>query len=447
MRESFTPLPPLKGEKPDGHVRPETIPEWIVWWAMTWIYPLWFLGGLYIVGSILGWVLCCLLLVKILAQDASTSAQQRIRFSWVIWFWIVGMLAMEIALLVGHLDYNLGLDMIIKSSLGWAKGWAALALYLLAACLPIRPQIITRAVCVVGLQTLLTVPVILVATSLHLPETLYISPLQFVGGPGTEFFDVRLFEIDPTTDQLRWRLFAPWAPALGMVGNVYVVLSLQEENRNWRFLGVGGAILLCLVCKSRLAVVALLLVPAVTMLLRRIGRPIVLIVLGALSSISGIFAPILAEAWSGLWESFRSARADSSRVRHALNRIALYRWQTEAPIWGHGVVERGSHVVEWMPIGSHHTWAGLLFVKGLVGWLALALPMLATALALLWRGSDQRYRLGSAGFGLILILMLYTFGENLEILVYLYWPGIIFLGLALQEHQHLPTDGMTPSEP
>jgi len=34
-----------------------------------------------------------------------------------------------------------------------------------------------------------------------------------------------------------------------------------------------------------------------------------------------------------------------------------------------------------------------------------------------------------------MILFLYTFGENLEILIYLLWPGIIVLGLALQENE------------
>jgi hypothetical protein len=93
-----------------------------------------------------------------------------------------------------------------------------------------------------------------------------------------------------------------------------------------------------------------------------------------------------------------------------------------------------------MPIGTHNTWAGLLFVKGLVGLLALAVPMLATVATLLWRGSNPRYQLGSVGLGLILILCLYSFGENLEILAYLYWPGVIVLGMALKEPQAPPID-------
>jgi hypothetical protein len=117
----------------------------------------------------------------------------------------------------------------------------------------------------------------------------------------------------------------------------------------------------------------------------------------------------------------------------ALKRIAIDRWRRGAPVWGHGVVKPGPHLVEAMPIGSHHTWAGLLYVKGLVGFVALAIPMAISAIELLRRALGSRYALGSAGLAVLAILFLYTFGENLEILVYLYWPGMIFFGMALQE--------------
>ena len=56
------------------------------------------------------------------------------------------------------LDYDLPTSKLIKSSIGWAKGCALLALYPLAGCLPIRPQIIYRGVCIIGFQTFLLLP-------------------------------------------------------------------------------------------------------------------------------------------------------------------------------------------------------------------------------------------------------------------------------------------------
>jgi hypothetical protein len=120
-------------------------------------------------------------------------------------------------------------------------------------------------------------------------------------------------------------------------------------------------------------------------------------------------------------------------VRETLGRIAVDRWQSEAPIWGHGTVERGPHVAEFMPIGSHHTWFGLLFVKGIVGFTALAIPFLCSLIDLVIK--SQTSATARVGLSMVCILFLYTFGENLEILAYLYWLALIMMGVAFAECQ------------
>ena len=418
-------------------LRPENWPERLIWFSIVFTYPIWIVGGLYVVGSVLGWLLLACLLIKMLARLDWPEEDEAITISPVIWLWVIGMLVMEVALIMGHLDFNLGMGLLIKSSIGWAKGWAALALYPLAGCLPIRSRIISRAICIVGLHTLLITPLLLLTPHLGLPQVLYISPLRAIGGPGNEFFDVTLYEIDGSTGDLRWRLFTPWGPALGFVGNVNFMISLLEEKKKWRFAGMAGSIVMCLVCKSRLAQVCIVLIPALIFLVSRIRRPLMLISLGISAYLGGILSPLLIQLFNDFWEGFKGARAGSTRVRMALKRIAIDRWEREAPLWGHGVVEPGPHLVEAMPIGSHHTWAGLLFVKGVAGFVALALPMAATLVDLVRRASNPRYALGPTGLAMIVILLLYTFGENLEILVYLYWPGMVVMGLALQERKRV----------
>ncbi|MEI7711542.1 MAG: hypothetical protein WCI94_08920 [Rhodospirillales bacterium] len=115
----------------------------------------------------------------------------------------------------------------------------------------------------------------------------------------------------------------------------------------------------------------------------------------------------------------------------ALGRIAVDRWWDEAPVWGHGVVVRGSHHVEFMPIGSHHTWYGLLYVKGAVGAFALALPIVWTIVEMLLLA--QVSALGRIGLSVCLMLIFYSFGENLEILAYLAWPALLLLGCAFAD--------------
>jgi len=417
----------------EDNLQPQNVPERLVWWSIILTYPIWIIGGLYVVGSVLCWLLLVCLLIKILARMDHPEENEEISISPVIWLWIIGMIIMQVALIAGHVNFNLGTGIIIKSSIGWAKGWAALALYPLAGALPIRSSIPTRAICIVGFHTLLIMPLLLLTPNLGLPEVLYVSPLRAIGGPGNEFFDVPLYEIDGSTGDLRWRLFAPWGPALGFVGNINFMICLQEKNRKWKILGIIGSILMCFVCKSRLAQLSIILIPLTTAIIARLRQPLMLITLGVVSYIGGIFATSILTAVSDYWEGFKGARAGSTRVRFALKRIAFHRWETEAPIWGHGVVEGGPHLVEYMAIGSHHTWAGVLFVKGLVGFVALAVPMLVTLLDMLRRAASSSYRLGSTGLGVIIILFMYTFGENLEILVYLYWPGMLVMGMALQE--------------
>jgi len=129
--------------------------------------------------------------------------------------------------------------------------------------------------------------------------------------------------------------------------------------------------------------------------------------------------------------TFKGARADSTRVRATLQRIASERWQNEAIWFGHGTVQPGSHAVEYMPIGSHHTWYGLLFVKGVVGFAALLIPLLwHVCFAML---DAARHPRGCLPLGILMTIVLLSFGENLEIEAYMLWPGLMMLGVHLRE--------------
>lgn len=422
-----------EGSSSPKKIRPENFPERVVWYTMTWTYVFYLLGATYIVGSVMGWLLFFYLLLKLWLQDEHTPTKERIVIPWITWVWIIGMLMMEVALIMGHLDFDLPTSQIIKSSIGWAKGWALIAIYPLVGCLNIRPQLIYRAACIICFHTLLLSPLLIAAPILHLPQILYVSPLKAVGaGLGPTFFDVSLYKID-FDGQIRQRLFTPWGPALGFVANVYFTLAMQEKNKKWRWYGIIGSIYMSQICKSRLAQVCIVSTPIMLLFLSRIVRPVVLMMMGGVSVVSGILATNILNAIDAFWTKFKAARADSSRVRAALKEIAFYRAKTEAPVWGHGVVQKGPHLVEFMPIGSHHTWAGLAFVKGMVGFYSLAMPMLLSFSVLLIKA--QKYETARTGLAILFILFLYTFGENLEILAYLYWPGLIIMGIAFKPNK------------
>jgi len=409
---------------------PQNFAERVIWYSITRTYGFYLFGALYILAPVIGWILLFHLAIKLYQQTDITPMEERIHIPMGVWVWVVAMLVMELALLIGHTDFELGIGKTIKSSIGWAKGWALIAIFPLIGCLNVRAELIYKATSMVCLHTLILMPFLIAAYALGLPKDLYVSPLKIVGGPGPEYFTVTLYGINPDGTP-RWRLFTPWGPALGFVANFYFIFALQLKGTRWFYFGIIGSIIMCLVSKSRLALVCIALVGGATWALSRLTKMPVLATFSVSSLIAGINAPTILQIVEDAKQKFKGARVDSSRVRSALGRIAKDRWESEAPVWGHGIVEKGPHLVEYMMIGSHHTWFGLLFVKGLIGFIALAMAMVYSFIDLLIKA--QQNEICRVGVSIILILFLYTFGENLEILAYLYWPALVLLGIALKQ--------------
>jgi len=400
---------------------------------LTWVF--YGLGALYIVGPVLAWSLAAMVLMGLYLGPALQPKWHAKPIPLGVWIWIAGMLVMLVALLIGHSNYSLGIAKTIKSTIGWAKGWALMALFPLAgACLNIRPQIIYRACNHLGLQTMLILPFLLVAPYIGLPEILFVSPLKAVGGPGPEFFSVFLYITDPGTGGFRWQFFAPWAPAAGMMGVLIMFCGIEDKDKRWRIAGFIAGLTMILLSKSRMSLVALVIIWPATWCAANMLGPRLWVAASAATTVLGvIFTPLRDMTMHG-FQAMRAARADSTRVRDALERIAIDRWHNEAPVFGHGIVERGPHLVEYMPIGSHHSWYGLLFVKGVVGALALVVPMVASLLECLVKA--QIYPVARVALGMMLMMFIYSFGENLEILIYLFWPAMIILGSALRTGKH-----------
>ena len=188
--------------------------------------------------------------------------------------------------------------------------------------------------------------------------------------------------------------------------------------------------LIALLSQSRMALVALALIIPLTLLAGRLGRARTWFAFVPVVLLAAWLMPQIQALSDEMASGFNGARANSSRVRATLGRIAVERWRNEAYWFGHGIVERGPHLVEYMPIGSHHSWYGLLFVKGLSGAIALAVPMIATLVACVVAATRDRY--GRLALAMILTYWLYSFGENLEVLTYISWPALLALGIGLR---------------
>ncbi len=415
--------------------------EAMIYRALTWTWPLYFLGALYVVGPVLGWLLGGLAVLSLyLGPAIRKDLQATGRVPPVVYAWFAGMFVMLVALWIGHLEWDLGMKQIIKSSIGWAKGWALLALFPLAgAILPIRRNVLVRGQCVIGLWTLSLAPLLLVAPYIGLPERIFTSPLKAIGGPGPEYFTVFLYTFDPATWTPRWQFYAPWSPFAALLGVIMVLFALEEKDRKWMLAGVIGGLLMILASKSRMGLVGLVACTIGPRMLPLILRGWAWHTVAALTASLAIFGPHALRLIEDAIRGFKGARADSTRVRETLQRIASERWQGEAFWFGHGRVEPGSHLVEFMPIGSHHTWYGLLFVKGVTGFVALLVPLVwQLGLALIDAARSGRGRLP---LGIMMTIVLLSMGENLEIEAYMIWPGLVLLGIHARE---LASDKVLP---
>ncbi|MUL39185.1 O-antigen ligase family protein [Gloeocapsopsis dulcis] len=417
-------------------MQPQNLEEKLIWYLLIGTYLLYFLGAQYIVVPAVAWFLSLYLLRKIWGQTPKEQLNNQNNIPATVWVWMVCMVCILFVIVIGHNDFNLGTTRTINSIINWARQHALFALFLLISCLNIRAQLIYRAVCIICLQGLIFTALGYLAFALQLtiPGSLYqgnvyVSPLKFAGG-GSLLYEVSLYLTEH--GQLRMSLFTPWAPALGLVANIYFFLAYHESNRIWKWIGMTGAVVMIVVSVSRSALICLPITLVLTWFFVHFSRPIVQITFGLVSFVTGIFATQLLNLLTTIQANFTSARPSSSRVRNTLGEIGMYRWWNEAPVWGHGIQDNpGPKLVEGMPIGSHHTWIGLLFTNGIMGFIALGIPFVWSFIDLLLK--VHKSKTAQAGLSVIIVLFIFSFAENIEGLTYIYWPGLLTMGLAFKE--------------
>ncbi len=394
-------------------------------------YLVYAIGGVYVLGSVIGYLLMGLVVLRLIVEEP----EQQQSLTSMSYLWSISMFIMLVTLLIGHANWQLGLAQTIKSTIGWAKGWALMALFIwLGANSAIRPHFVVRGACLIAIHSLFFAAISIVAYAVGIPGDLYVSPLKAIGGPGPDFFKVSLYGMNPETGAGRWQFFGPWAPSAGLIACLFLIICSLETNtkmRNWAFIGCA---VICILSQSRAGMAIFMCLIPLLWSQRFFNDPRILLMVGIGIPFVLLMGQPLIEMLLDSYQQVRDARPDSTRVRNALANIALQRWQVEAFWFGHGIVERGPKMVEFMPIGSHHSWYGLLFVKGIVGLLALAIPMTITLLYLMFNATRSLFV--QRAMCIVIVLFCYSFFENLEILMYLCWPAFLMIGMAFSPKKY-----------
>ena len=152
-------------------IKPQNFPETLIWYYILATYPIYFLGAHFVLAPLLATCLAFYLLKNYWNQTEETPASEKIKLSPAVWVWIVAVLVIEIALLVGHINFDLAIAQILKSSFNsWYRKWGLFALFPLIGHLNIRPKLIYRAICILCFQSLIVILVfgLLSVLNIHL---------------------------------------------------------------------------------------------------------------------------------------------------------------------------------------------------------------------------------------------------------------------------------------
>ena len=409
-------------------MKPENFAERLMGWQSLLIYPIYFAGALFPVNTIVPWIL----LIYAIIQQFNRQSNPQI-LSWRstplhLWSWAVLMSCMGLVILIGVQANGYNTNEIIRSALGWMRDWALLGIYpLVGYWLPIRPAVIYRSACVIAAQSLVMIPICYGAFAMKLPATIYVSGLERITQNGPIYYNIAWYMRDVDSDGVRLVLFTPWGPALGLMGCLFFIYALQERHRIWKSLGLLGSIAMIVTSVSRGAFLFLPMTIALVWSLENLSFIQLQLTLGTSCFVGGLSSAVLAHGISEFLDGFKGARKSSSKVREELERVALDRWMN-SPVFGHGKPVPGPEFLKKMPIGSHHTWIGLLFTQGILGFFAFLIPLVWTIGILV---SQVRHStIAKVALSGLLLIALASFSDNIEKLSYLYWSAFLLIGIA-----------------
>ena len=88
-------------------INPVTTEERLIWFGLVATYPIYFLGGLYVSGSVLGYLILAVLLLRLFVEGNQNTHRSVPAMAWL---WIVAMLVML---------QTTPTDDLLGSAIGW----------------------------------------------------------------------------------------------------------------------------------------------------------------------------------------------------------------------------------------------------------------------------------------------------------------------------------------
>lgn len=400
--------------------------ERIVFWTAV-LTPIWWLLGIQVLlypAVLITLLAVALTLDKLLNSSLPTCA----------WAWFLMACVMFVTGVIGVGEVGLSVLSIAAQAVTFFKSY-----FLIFACLSLpcwtslRLRVVTQAVAWMAAGYFLSITAVLGMLVLGIKGY---TPLLAALVPGdrlslrVSFASIQSFFGVPLP---RTALYTPDPPILGACAVCCIFICLGETDRRLRHLALAGSGLALLLSFSRSAWVCLPLSLLVMAAFRSsLSRQILLWGSAAIAALSGWFQLTPAELVAQPLAVFTKARATSSGDRELVVRKTLEAWQ-ESPWLGWGII-RGS--VRWytfdIKLGSFSTYASVLYLHGLVGFIVFLGALAST----LWAFCSPAVRgnvVAARAFASLVALYLLCTATPLSWMASSLWFYFVWLGAALAE--------------
>ena len=304
----------------------------------------------------------------------------------------------------------------------------------------VRPALIVRAICIqAGWVLAFALVSFATAYGLSLEQLQVPSPLALLLPSSLPIvhqqLTMKFFQMDSLMGgrALRLTLFYPWATVLSLAGATALLVATREQHRAWRWIGLAGGAVGTVFGHSRSVIVCVVAVMALVGWLRLAPRPrfgcLAALALIANVAILAGFDPV--EAGRDFYAAFTEARSGSSLARYVVYELT-WRHVLDSPIIGYGWVS--GPAARWlptMPLGSHSSFYGVLYLGGALTFAMLCIAFLALVVSAVLHLQARRQD-GMIALALLLLIGVVANGETFQLMVPSLLLTVIWLGSALR---------------
>ncbi|MEP0917149.1 O-antigen ligase family protein [Leptolyngbya sp. DQ-M1] len=371
-------LPSIKPKFITPEMSPLSRSERVIYWTII-LTPLWWLLGIQP-------LFYPALVIGLLAIHFSLDHLIQKSLPNYVWAWLAMSIAMLWTAALGIDDMGFDLMVAAAAVVTFAKSY-----FLIFACLALpffnrlRVEIVTRAIAWMSAGYLVTISIQVAMLILNIGGDGYTPPLARLlpgdkGSLRVMFADLAPFFGVPLP---RTVLYTPDPPILGLCSLLCFLICLGERDQQLRRFALLGAVAGLTVSASRSAWICLPIALLVGACLESgLFRQLSLWSMTATLMGCSIFGLTIEELLRKPAEGFTQVRASSSQERAIVVRETLEAWQ-QSPWIGWGVIRGKAHLYEdvYITLGSFSTYAAVLYLNGIVGFIALIAAMLLTLFA------------------------------------------------------------------